>query len=107
MSKRKLHETMRAEMKPDVYAGKTCDQVEPRWWCYADGDKDGDWEHEPLTLDARLFPPGTKISIEEPICPKCDETRSPILPTPKVGPTFAPKCRCGFDWDQWTLEQYS
>ncbi len=107
MSVIKRRETMRAEMKPDLYDGPGCDQVRPRWWCYAEGDKDGDWENTPLALDARLFPPGTTISIEEPTCPKCEETREPIIPVPTIGPVFGAKCRCGFDWDNWTGEQYS
>jgi hypothetical protein len=107
MSKPVLRETMRAEMNPDMYGGKECDQMEPRWWCYADGDKDGDFNHEPLTLDAQLFPPGTVISIQEPTCPKCEETREPINQPVLGGPTFLAKCRCGFDWDNWTAEQYS
>lgn len=93
--------------RPDVYAGKTCDQVEPRWHCYADGDKDSDDQREPLKLDPRRFPPGTKITVEEPICPKCSEPRSIKHPQPKRGSLFVDKCGCGFDWVEWTLNQYS
>lgn len=100
-------QTMWAEMRPDCYGGKTCDQIEPRWHCYAEGDKDSDYQRAPLKLDARLFPPGTKVLIEEPVCPQCKEVRSPIYPAPKRGPLFTPKCRCGFDWETWTLHQYS
>jgi hypothetical protein len=50
-----------------------------------------------IELMAEHFPPGTKITIEEPECPKCHQV---------VG-----LCRqdemCDFDWDQWVLEQYS
>jgi hypothetical protein len=107
MEQIKRRETMRAEMKPDMYGGLDCDQMEPRWWTYADGDKDGDFEHKPLTLDAALFPPGTIISIKEPTCPECDETREPNYKDGKYLPGFVPKCRCGFDWDNWTYEQFS
>lgn len=107
MAEIKRRETMHAEMKPDVYDGPNCDQVRPRWWTYADGDKEGGFEHEPLTLDARLHPPGTRISVMEPVCPNCDETRESIIPPPATGPCFKSKCRCGFDWDNWTGEQYS
>lgn len=100
-------ETLTAEMKPDCYGGETCDQIRPRWYCYAAGDKQGDYEHEPMTLDARLFPPGTRISVEEPVCPDCGDAREPILPTPATGPVFGSKCRCGFDWEAWTLSEYS
>lgn len=101
-------ETTTAEMKPDCYGGKTCDQIVPRWWTYADGDKEDGYEYEPLRLDARTFPPGTKISISEPVCPGCGETRSPKFPRPKKGqPLYAGPCDCGFDWDAWVLGQYS
>jgi hypothetical protein len=100
-------ETMRATMDPDMYGGKECDEMTPRWRCYAHGDKDSDHQQEPLTLDANMFPPGTIISVEEPVCPKCNETREPIYKDGKYLPGFAPKCRCGFDWDEWTANEYS
>jgi hypothetical protein len=99
---------MAAEMKPDCYGGKTCDKIVPRWWSYANGDMQDDYDYAPLNLDARLFPPGTKISISEPVCPDCGETRSPEYPPPdKDQPLYAGQCDCGFDWDQWVLDQYS
>lgn len=107
MSKPGQIQTMRFTMEPDCYGGKTCDQVEPRWHCYADGDKDSDRQREPLTLDARRFPPGTKIIVTEPTCPTCGEPRSIKHPEPKNGPLFVAKCRCGFDWEEWTLNEYS
>ena len=70
-------ETMWATMVPDVYGGETCDKIVPRWDTYAAGDKDGAFIHEPLQLDPRTFPPGTKIVISEPVCPTCDEPREP------------------------------
>jgi len=100
-------ETMWFTMEPDVYGGKSCDKVIPRWHCYADGDKDSDHQREPLKLDPRSFPPGTKIIVVEPACPDCGEPRSIKYPMPKRGPRFVSKCRCGFDWDQWVLNQYS
>lgn len=102
-----LRETMWAEMKPDCYGGETCDQIEPRWYTYAAGDKQGGYEHDPLILDARGFPPGTKIVISEPVCPKCGDQREHIFPHPETGVAFVNKCDCGFDWDAWVLEQYS
>lgn len=103
----KRDETMWAEMKPDVYGGENCDEILPRWHCYAAGDKDSDYQAEPLTLDARTFPPGTKITISEPLCPSCGEFREPKYPTPKIGPVYGGVCRCGFDWDAWVLDNYS
>lgn len=103
----KLQATMWAEMKPDCYGGKDCDEIEPRWHTYADGDKDASDQHEPLTLDARIFPPGTKVTIEEPHCPQCGEPRYQKFPPPKTGPLFDDKCECGFDWDEWTRNTYA
>lgn len=107
MSALPTHATMWFEQSPDCYGGKTCDQIVPRWHCYADGDKDSDYQYEPLRLDARSFPPGTKITVTEPTCPDCGETRSLKFPAPKRGSLFMDKCSCGFDWNGWTLDQYS
>jgi hypothetical protein len=107
VSKIKMAETMWAEMEPDTYDGPSCDQIAPRWCVYAEGDKDSDTLREPLTLDPRHFPPGTKVVISEPLCPSCGDPRSPIYPVPKTGPIYTGPCHCGFDWDKWVLEQYS
>jgi hypothetical protein len=93
-----FRQTMRAEMRPDCYGGETCDQIQPRWNAYAHGDKQDDYTREPLTLDAKHFPPGTMVIVQEPTCPECDELREPPFDKP---------CRCGFDWNAWTLSQYS
>lgn len=104
----KRRETQWAAMEPDVYAGKTCDQVQPRWKVWAEGDKGGaDHQQYPLKLAARTFPAGTLITIAEPVCPQCDEPRSPKYPSPKHGPMYVSRCRCGFDWDKWVIEQFS
>ncbi|PKM43244.1 MAG: hypothetical protein CVV05_15470 [Gammaproteobacteria bacterium HGW-Gammaproteobacteria-1] len=90
------HQTMWAEMKPDVYDGENCDQVRPRWHAHAEGDMDSDYT-ETVTLDSKQFPPGTKILVMEPCCPKCGMI--PDLCRTDEG--------CDFDWDAWTLDQYS
>lgn len=107
MGELKLQPTMWAAMKPDVYGGNNCDGVIPRWNCCADGDKGGDDFERVLKLDARSFPPGTKIVISEPRCPKCDEQREPKLQSIQRGPLYSGPCRCGFDWDAWVLDNYS
>ncbi len=108
MSKIELRETQWAVHDPDVYSGPTCNQVRARWRCWADGDKGGaDYQAQPIAMAAKTFPPGTKITISEPICPKCQELREPILPLPKRWPFYKPKCRCGFDWEAWVGEQFS
>lgn len=103
----KHEETMWAEMKPDVYGGKTCDRVVPGWSIYADGDRVGEDNVPDLGLRARHFPPGTKVVVSEPVCPNCTERRSPKFPIPKHGPLYGGPCDCGFDWDAWVLDQYS
>jgi hypothetical protein len=107
MKKIVLRQTMRAEMRPNCYGGKTCDKIVPRWNCYADGDKQDDNLTGAIKLDPRSFPPGATVVISEPICPKCGETRSHKFPPTKRGPRFEPKCDCGFDWEAWTLGEYS
>lgn len=108
MDKPKLRETMWMEMKPNCYGGDTCDQVEPQWHCYADGDKDSDDQRTPLIFDPSEFAPGTKITVSEPHCPSCDEYRGRQFPPPENGPPiFEKKCECGFDWEAWVLNEYS
>jgi hypothetical protein len=107
MTKIEYRATQWAEMKPDVYAGDSCDQVEPRWEVSSEGDMGGSDTLETVELDARTFPPGTKITIEEPVCPQCGDLPEPIFPIPEGGPLYAGPCSCGFDWDAWTRDQYS
>lgn len=107
MTKVKRQETMWAEMRPDMYGGASCDQLVPGWHCYADGDKDSEDNVKCLDLEARSFPPGTKVTISEPLCPSCGEQREPTFPIPKRKPLYSGPCRCGFDWDAWVGDQYS
>lgn len=95
-----------AEMKPDMYGGKSCDKLVPSWTASAIGE-----ENEKvgalLTLSARTFPPGTLVIVREPVCPECGARREPKFPVPKRAPIYGGPCECGFDWDQWVSEQYS
>lgn len=110
MSEVGSRETAWFAMKPDCYGGPECDQIEPRWHCYAEGDKDSDDQREPLSLDPKVFPPGTRIVVIEPTCP-CGMPRGVIFPVTDGGksePKFEAKCdECGFDWEAWTLNEYS
>lgn len=107
MTEIKHTETMWAEMKPDIYAGKNCDEIRPQWECHADGDTEADTRGL-IELCAKTFPPGTKIVISEPLCPKCGIPRIPSFPTNKRNePLYSGPCECGFDWDKWVQEQYS
>lgn len=86
------------EMKPDIYGGDNCDQHIPTWDVYSDGDKNST-SIDKITLDAKDFPPGTKIVISEPVCPKCGMTVGMCM---ELGTD-----QCEFDWENWVEEQYS
>jgi len=101
-----LEPTMWAELSPDMYDGPTCDRVRHRWWVRCQGEE-GEYQHDDLVLDPKAFPPGTKITIQEPRCPNCGEIRMQVYPAPKEGPRFDTKCNCGFDWEAWTANEYS
>lgn len=94
------HTIMWGEMKPDVYSGENMDQHRARWHTHCDGDMDSEYSDATLALDPKLFPPGTKISVEVPRCPQCD------LPSEFVSEQTR-LCDCGFDWKTWTEDQYS
>lgn len=99
-----LVETMTAVAEPDVYGGVNFDELIPRWHLWAEGDKDSEYSHEPLKLFPSTFPPGTKISISEPLCPNCEQHREPKTTDPL---TYEGPCHCGFDWDGWVQDEYS
>lgn len=84
---------MWAELKVDVYDGPNCDQHRKYWNAYADGDKQDDNFSENIELNLEHYPPGTKVVVSVPECPKCHET--------------VETCCCGFDWKNWAEEQYS
>ncbi len=87
---------MWAEMRPDLYVGKNCDEMKPQWHSECDGDR----ESETLgiiTFDPASFPPGTKIIISQPCCPLCGLVQTTCV---ELGD-------CSFDWDVWCDRQYS
>jgi len=95
------HEVARAEMSPDIYGGKTCDQVVPRWMADCEkGGKEDVGEGGVLKLDCRLYPSGTVVRIEIPVCPDCGEPAG-------EGEDAGSDCLCGFSWKQWTEDRYS
>lgn len=69
------------------------------WYTYADGDDQGGHERI-VNLDAGTFPPGTRISIQEPVCPECEEPRG-YKGTVNGVAIYKAVCYCGFDWKQW------
>lgn len=82
----------RAEMKPDVYGGDNFETHIPRWECSFKGDMELEFIRE-LELSAEGFVSGTRVIIQEPVCPECEMTAS--------------ICNCGFDWKAWAENEYS
>lgn len=93
-------ETMWFEMKPDIYGGDSVDEHIPMWNGYAVGDKQDDTTEESLIFDPKDFPPGTKIVITEPECPKCGEVYENCM-------VRGFETACDFDWKEWAEDQYS
>ncbi len=90
-------ETMWVEMTPNLYHGDKCNEVMPEFECYADGDMDSERGLKEVTFAANNFPPGTKIIVMEPTCPKCHQV-------PEM--CNYDSC-CDFDWDDWRDGKYS
>jgi hypothetical protein len=90
-------ETMWAEMKPDIYGGESAEEHIPLWYLTCLGDKGDVADSNEIQLAANTFPPGTKIVISVPCCPKCDQE--------------VEMCQldegCDFDWHEWTEGRYS
>lgn len=99
MGKLQMVETDRARMEPDVYDGPECDQHRPRWIVAIEKEDDEDMG-ETLELEAKRYPPGTQVIIQEPLCPKCGEIYENCMVRSGDNP-------CDFDWKQWADEQYS
>ena len=97
-----LVETEWFEMKPDVYGGKDFDEHIPMWNGYADGDKQDDTTRQPLVFDPKDYPPGTKIVVKEPVCPKCGEVFENCMVRGCGGGND-----CDFDWKEWAEDRYS
>jgi len=101
---------MWAELELDVYCGKGCDESEPRWHTFAEGDMDSDTSTDPIKLDATYFPPGTKVSVSIPECPDCQLPRMTFASHKEDGSvtiSHEEKCDCGFDWVAWEQNEYS
>jgi hypothetical protein len=97
-------QTFRQE--PDCYDGKNCNLLRPRWMTSypKEGDEE-DGETLILEIPAKTMPPGSRVTIEVPCCPKCGEPADFSEPK-KLGREW-PKCRCGFSWKKWTLDNFS
>lgn len=106
MAEIKTETTMWATLKADCYGGDDCDTIVPVWNVYADGDKQDDDLSGAIELDPRHFAPGTRITVEEPVCPECGDTRFIDTITDPDNPHFPTHCDCGFDWDAWVRNTF-
>ncbi len=98
----RTRETMRATQAPDVYGGADCAQHNPRWIGSAEGDMDGDGPvgvDGVLMLNAKTFPPGTRVTVREPECPHCH-----MVPSWTDGRW---ECECSFDWRAFAEDKFS
>lgn len=95
------HETEWYEMTPDVYAGENMDEHIPLWTGYVSGDKDSETFSEPIVFDPKDYPPGTKIIVKEPVCPKCLLSYIDCMSRPGF------ENDCDFDWKELAEILYS
>lgn len=111
MSKHRLHRIMRAEVKADCYAGETCDQVRNHFEIYCDGDMQAYTSREDLKIRLADLPAGAVVEVSYPCCPSCGAPRMDKFKSARGGAMrivgHAEKCDCGFDWQEWVLNEYS
>lgn len=84
-------------MEPD------CDEERPRWMTSypKEGDEE-DGETLKLEIPAGRMPPGSRVTIEVPCCPKCGD---PADMNETTGFDW-PDCDCGFSWKDWAIENF-
>lgn len=86
-----------AEMTPNIYGDEKSNEIIPQFKSYHEGNKDEEISKEPIVLKPEHFPPGTKIIVKEPVCPKCD-----------LCATICQELKdCDFDWKTWINNEYS
>ena len=96
-------QVMEAECRPDIY-----ERGHPKhWFGSAEGDKDGPTEvgdsDNVIHLAASTFPPGTRIIVEMPACPKCG-TSIDLIEIDKVSGL----CECEeYNWREWIEDRYT
>ncbi|HEX3800222.1 MAG TPA: hypothetical protein VH413_16120 [Verrucomicrobiae bacterium] len=109
MNKKELRyvERQTFRQEPDTYDGKNSNLHRPRWMTSypKEGDSE-DGEVLKLELDARQMPPGSRVTIEVPCCPKCGDPADMNFDWRKRYRKW-PNCRCGFSWRKWVEENFS
>lgn len=100
-------QTFRQE--PDCYAGERSDQQRPRWMTSypKEGDEE-DSETLKLEIPAASMPPGSRVTIEVPCCPKCgDPSDINVGSGDMVAFQEWPDCHCGFSWRKWAEGRFA
>lgn len=83
------------------------DKLRPRWMTsYPKEGKQEDGETLKLELPAAMFPPGSRVTIEVPCCPKCGEPADMNGDDRKPHRNW-PRCDCGFSWTEFAKDNYA
>lgn len=89
-------------MEPDHDEGR------PRWMTsYPKEGREEDGETLRLEIPAKCMPPGARVTIEVPCCPKCGDPADMNDPQKPEGTHPWPACDCGFNWQKWSEETHS
>jgi len=90
----KFNHAGQATLKLDLYNMEGEEfKPKPNWHCYMSGDMSGEEGLEKLDLAATTFPTGTRVTIEFPLCPSCDQEEE--------------LCECGFDWGKHWGDEFA
>jgi hypothetical protein len=93
-----------ATLSPDCYDGSECDGIRPLWLAHAYGDMESEHSDSDITLICNRFPPGTRVTVSEPLCPGCGIPAGESWDD-EYGQWTGP-CDCGFNWIEWTLTEF-
>lgn len=85
------HTIMQAERRIDFYGGKNCDEEIAEWDTFCEGDMDGESIIDPLKLCPKTFPAGTRVIVQQPCCPDCNQIRE----------ICEDDTNCDFKWSEW------
>lgn len=87
----------RFTLEPDIYSGKNCDEIRPRWMAHV--QKEGLVEMDGnIEINPNALPAGTQVIIKVPVCPECSMTAD--MASDLI-------CECGFSWKDWIDSEYS
>lgn len=69
------------------------------------GDEE-DGEILKLEIPASMMPPGSRITIEVPVCPECGDPSDMNGDDGEEHKEW-PACRCGFSWSKWASDNFA